>query len=99
MPIGAVLVIDDRIVARAFNQPIGAVDPTAHAEVLVLREAARAVGNYRLTERDRLRDGGAVPDVRRRARARARARGGLRRARAEDRRARLGRVAASTCPA
>ena len=50
VPVGAVLVIDDRIVARAFNQPIGAVDPTAHAEVLVLREAARALGNYRLTE-------------------------------------------------
>jgi tRNA(adenine34) deaminase len=50
VPIGAVLVIDDRIVARAFNQPIGAVDPTAHAEVLVLREAARLVGNYRLTD-------------------------------------------------
>src|SRR5262245_30234508 len=50
VPIGAVLVIDDRIVARAFNQPIGAVDPTAHAEVLVLRAAARAIGNYRLTD-------------------------------------------------
>jgi tRNA(adenine34) deaminase len=50
VPIGAVLVIDDRIVSRSFNQPIGAVDPTAHAEVLVLREAARHVGNYRLTD-------------------------------------------------
>jgi len=50
VPIGAVLVIGDRIVARAFNQPIGAVDPTAHAEVLVLRGAARAIGNYRLTD-------------------------------------------------
>jgi len=50
VPIGAVLVVDDRIVSRAFNQPIGAVDPTAHAEVLVLREAARELGNYRLTE-------------------------------------------------
>ena len=50
VPIGAVLVVDDRIVSRAFNQPIGAVDPTAHAEILVLREAARLVGNYRLTE-------------------------------------------------
>jgi tRNA(adenine34) deaminase len=50
VPIGAVLVIDDRIVARGFNQPIGAVDPTAHAEIRVLREAARAIGNYRLTE-------------------------------------------------
>ena len=50
VPIGAVLVIDDQIVARGFNQPIGAVDPTAHAEVRVLREAARAIGNYRLTD-------------------------------------------------
>jgi tRNA(Arg) A34 adenosine deaminase TadA len=50
VPIGAVLVVGDRIVARAFNQPITANDPTAHAEVLVLREAARAVGNYRLTD-------------------------------------------------
>jgi len=52
VPIGAVLVIDDEIVARAFNQPISACDPTAHAEVLVLREAARVVGNYRLTAAD-----------------------------------------------
>ena len=50
VPIGAVLVIEGRVVSRAFNQPITAVDPTAHAEVLVLREAARIVGNYRLTE-------------------------------------------------
>jgi tRNA(adenine34) deaminase len=49
VPIGAVAVIGGEIVARAFNQPIGAVDPTAHAEVLVLREAAQHVGNYRLT--------------------------------------------------
>jgi tRNA(adenine34) deaminase len=50
VPIGAVLVVDGQIVARAFNQPIGAVDPTAHAEVLVLRAAAKQVGNYRLTD-------------------------------------------------
>ena len=50
VPIGAALVIDDRIVSSAFNQPIALVDPTAHAEILVLREAARLVGNYRLTE-------------------------------------------------
>jgi tRNA(adenine34) deaminase len=50
VPIGAVLVIGGRIVSRAFNQPIGAVDPTAHAEVLVLRDAARQAGNYRLTD-------------------------------------------------
>ena len=49
VPVGAVLVMGDVIVARGFNQPIRAVDPTAHAEVLVLREAARALGNYRLT--------------------------------------------------
>jgi tRNA(adenine34) deaminase len=52
VPIGAVLVIDDEIVARAYNQPISACDPTAHAEVLVLRDAARLVGNYRLTDAD-----------------------------------------------
>ena len=50
VPIGAVLVMDGRVVARAFNQPIGRVDPTAHAEVLVLRAAALAVGNYRLPD-------------------------------------------------
>lgn len=50
VPIGAVLVFGGRILARAFNQPIRAMDPTAHAEVLVLREAARVMGNYRLTD-------------------------------------------------
>jgi tRNA(adenine34) deaminase len=52
VPIGAVLVIDDAIVARGYNQPISSCDPTAHAEVLALREAARIIGNYRLTESD-----------------------------------------------
>jgi len=52
VPIGAVLVIDGAIVARGYNQPIAACDPTAHAEMLVLRDAARAVGNYRLTTAD-----------------------------------------------
>jgi tRNA(adenine34) deaminase len=52
VPIGAVLVIDGQIVARGFNQPITSCDPTAHAEMLVLREAARIVGNYRLTDGD-----------------------------------------------
>ena len=50
VPVGAVLVVGDAVVASAFNQPITANDPTAHAEVLVLREAARALGNYRLTD-------------------------------------------------
>lgn len=49
VPIGAVLVADGAIVARGYNQPIAAVDPTAHAEIVVLRAAARAAGNYRLT--------------------------------------------------
>ena len=49
VPIGAVVVIDGQIVARAFTQPIRAVDPTAHAEVLALRAAAQQAGNYRLT--------------------------------------------------
>ena len=52
VPIGAVLVIDGQIVARGFNQPITSCDPTAHAEMLVLRDAARIVGNYRLTDAD-----------------------------------------------
>ena len=49
VPIGAVLVIDGRVAARAFNQPISASDPTAHAEILVLREAGKAIANYRLS--------------------------------------------------
>jgi tRNA(adenine34) deaminase len=48
VPIGAVVVIDGAIVARAHNAPIALNDPSAHAEVLALREAATKVGNYRL---------------------------------------------------
>lgn len=50
VPIGAVVVIDGRVVATGFNQPISGVDPTAHAEIVALREAARRIGNYRLTD-------------------------------------------------
>ena len=50
VPIGAVVVVGDEIIARGYNQPIGAVDPTAHAEVMVLREAAKRIGNYRLVD-------------------------------------------------
>ena len=50
VPIGAIAAIDGRIVGRGFNRPISAIDPTAHAEILALREAAAAIGNYRLTE-------------------------------------------------
>jgi tRNA(adenine34) deaminase len=49
VPIGAVLVIGDEIVARGFNQPIGRTDPTAHAEIVAIRSAAAQMGNYRLT--------------------------------------------------
>ena len=48
VPVGAVVVQEGRIVGRGFNQPIGGHDPTAHAEVVALRDAARALGNYRL---------------------------------------------------
>jgi tRNA(adenine34) deaminase len=49
VPIGALVVLDGRIVGRGRNQVIAASDPTAHAEILALREAAAALGNYRLT--------------------------------------------------
>ncbi len=48
VPVGAVLVIDNEIIGRGSNAPIGAIDPTAHAEVLALRDAAQRLGNYRL---------------------------------------------------
>ena len=50
VPIGAVLVHEGRILARAGNRTIRDCDPTAHAEIVVLREAARIIGNYRLTD-------------------------------------------------
>jgi tRNA(adenine34) deaminase len=50
VPIGAVVVVDETIVAAGFNQPIRAHDPTAHAEIVAVRAAARALGNYRLTD-------------------------------------------------
>ena len=49
VPIGAVIVRDGVILARGRNRPIGATDPTAHAEVVAIRKAARKSGNYRLT--------------------------------------------------
>ncbi|MBI3665072.1 MAG: tRNA adenosine(34) deaminase TadA [Acidobacteria bacterium] len=49
VPVGAVVVVAGEIVGRGWNAPIGQGDPTAHAEILALREAAHAVGNYRLT--------------------------------------------------
>jgi tRNA(adenine34) deaminase len=49
VPIGAVVAINGEIVGRGFNQPISSHDPTAHAEIVAIRDAARHVGNYRLT--------------------------------------------------
>jgi tRNA(adenine34) deaminase len=49
VPVGAVVVLDGVVVGRGSNQPIHAVDPTAHAEIVALRDAAKSVGNYRLT--------------------------------------------------
>jgi len=49
VPVGAVVVLDDAIVGEGFNQPIAAHDPTAHAEIVALRDAARRIRNYRLT--------------------------------------------------
>jgi tRNA(adenine34) deaminase len=48
VPVGAVVVRDNQIVGRGFNQPIGRHDPTAHAEIMALRDAASVLGNYRL---------------------------------------------------
>lgn len=48
VPVGAVVVQDDAIVGRGWNQPIGRHDPTAHAEVMALRDAAQRLANYRL---------------------------------------------------
>jgi tRNA(adenine34) deaminase len=52
VPVGAVVVRDGVIIGRGFNRPIGSVDPTAHAELVALRQAAAYVGNYRLTGSD-----------------------------------------------
>jgi tRNA(adenine34) deaminase len=48
VPIGAVVAVADEIVGRGFNQPVSSGDPTAHAEIVAIRDAARRVGNYRL---------------------------------------------------
>lgn len=48
VPVGAVVVVDNKVVGRGWNQPIGTHDPTAHAEVNALRDAASHLNNYRL---------------------------------------------------
>jgi tRNA(adenine34) deaminase len=49
VPVGALVVQNGNVVGRGYNQPISSHDPTAHAEIMALRDAARHLGNYRLT--------------------------------------------------
>lgn len=49
VPVGSVVVLDERILGEGWNRPIAASDPTAHAEIQALRAAARSARNYRLT--------------------------------------------------
>ena len=48
VPVGAVIVLDDQIIGGGWNQPISSDDPTAHAEIMALRDAGKKIGNYRL---------------------------------------------------
>ena len=50
VPVGAIIVAEGRVIGRGANSPIARSDPTAHAEMLALREAAQAAGNYRLED-------------------------------------------------
>jgi tRNA(adenine34) deaminase len=52
VPVGAVVVADGLVIGEGYNQPIGAHDPTAHAEIVAMRDAAKRLGNYRLTGAD-----------------------------------------------
>ncbi len=52
VPVGAVVVKDGVIVGRGYNQPIAGTDPTAHAEIMAMRDAGKALGNYRLADCD-----------------------------------------------
>ena len=49
VPIGALVSLGGEIIGRGFNQPISSGDPTAHAEIVAIRDAAKRIGNYRLT--------------------------------------------------
>lgn len=50
VPVGAVLVLNNEVVGRGFNQMIHSCDPTAHAEIIALRDGAATLGNYRLID-------------------------------------------------
>ncbi|MCG8378658.1 MAG: tRNA adenosine(34) deaminase TadA [Proteobacteria bacterium] len=50
VPVGAVIVLNDQIIGEGWNQPISSNDPTAHAEIIALRNAAKQINNYRLVD-------------------------------------------------
>jgi tRNA(adenine34) deaminase len=50
VPVGAVIIHEEQVIAMGYNQPIVSKDPTAHAEIVALREAARLLDNYRLDD-------------------------------------------------
>jgi tRNA(adenine34) deaminase len=50
VPVGAVVVKDGAVIGRGYNRPVSGKDPTAHAEVMALRDAAERIGNYRLAD-------------------------------------------------
>ncbi len=52
VPVGAVVVRDGAIVGRGYNQPVAESDPTAHAEIMAMRDAGKTLGNYRLADCD-----------------------------------------------
>ena len=50
VPVGAVIIFEDQIIGEGWNQPISSNDPTAHAEIIALRDAGNKIGNYRLPD-------------------------------------------------
>ncbi len=50
VPVGAIIVCKNKIIGEGWNQPISSHNPTAHAEIIALKEAGKKIGNYRLTE-------------------------------------------------
>ena len=89
VPIGAVVVHDGAIIARGQNSVIRTNDPTAHAEIVVLREAASFLGNYRLNGCTIIRDTRTLRHVRRRYDPCSPRQAGLRRQRSQGGRLRI----------
>ncbi|KHF24859.1 tRNA adenosine(34) deaminase TadA [Solemya velum gill symbiont] len=52
VPVGAVVVLNEEIIGEGYNRPISTSDPTAHAEIVAMRDASSRLGNYRLTDAD-----------------------------------------------